>query len=140
MQKDVWIKVKGISLSGGEEDITELKTSGNYYRKNDKIYILYEEIPEDAGHAAKNTLKLYGDCVELIRKGGNSVNIVFSPKESWESQYVTPYGCLKMTFVTESISIEERADEIAVMIKYQILSGEDVLSENVLEITVSENK
>lgn len=78
--------------------------------------------------------------MELIRRGDSSVNIIFSPKDSWESQYITPYGCLKMTFATESISIEERADEIAVMIKYEILSGEDVLSENVLEITASENK
>ena len=43
MKKDVLITVKGTQRVSGETDVTEMMTTGRFYRKNKLYYISYEE-------------------------------------------------------------------------------------------------
>ena len=42
MKKDVLITVKGTQRVSGETDVTEMMTTGRFYRKNKLYYISYE--------------------------------------------------------------------------------------------------
>ena len=46
MTKDVLISISGVQLLEGDTNDVELITAGDYYNKNGKHYIRYEEIQE----------------------------------------------------------------------------------------------
>ena len=48
MTKDVLISISGLQFAGGENsEPVEVITSGSYYKKNGRHYILYDEVAED---------------------------------------------------------------------------------------------
>ena len=51
MNKDVLITVNGLRLADSDEDDIQLVTSGKYYNKGGKDYILYEEYLGEIGRA-----------------------------------------------------------------------------------------
>ncbi|MBR3644477.1 MAG: DUF1934 family protein, partial [Parasporobacterium sp.] len=58
MTKDVMISVSGIQFGpdvDGEK--VEVITKGNYYKKKNKHYLLYDEITEGIDGVTKNTVK-----------------------------------------------------------------------------------
>ena len=46
MTKEVLVTVSGLQSMGGESDQIQVITAGNYYRKNGKHYIVYDEMIE----------------------------------------------------------------------------------------------
>ncbi len=139
MQKNVLINVKGTQYLDDDKDVTELITTGSYYEKNNKEYILYEEVSDDSLQVTKNTLKLSEDEVELIRHGESNVNIVFKAGVNWESYYMTPVGSMKMTFCTKEVDIDRSKDtSISIMIKYAIQFDYQTVAEYLMEIDIKE--
>lgn len=57
-------------------DPIEMMTTGAYYLRNGKHYILYDELSED-NEIVKNVIKIGPKSVELTRKGGQSSHMVF---------------------------------------------------------------
>ena len=47
MNKDVLISINGLQVAEGTDDSVEVVTVGEYYNRNDKHYIIYEDIDED---------------------------------------------------------------------------------------------
>ena len=139
MQKNVLIKIKGTQFQDNEPEVTELITTGSCYDKNGKTYILYEEVSDESMRTTKNTIKLYDNKAELIRRGESSVNITFEAGVKWDSYYMTPMGNLKMTFHTKSISINTDIEGcISVIIKYEILADCRTVADYLMEITVTD--
>ena len=77
MTKDVLISVSGLQAMGGESDNIEVITAGNYYQKNGKHYIVYDEVMEGFDGVIKNTIKVGPDCMDVIKHGIASVHRVF---------------------------------------------------------------
>ncbi len=136
MQKNVLINVKGTQYLEGDKDVTELITTGSFYEKNNKKYILYEEVSDDSMKVTKNTLKLSENEVELIRHGESNVNIVFKAGVSWDSYYMTPLGNMKMTFCTKELDISEEEEHISIIIKYEIQFDYQTMAEYLMEIDI----
>ena len=67
MTKEVLISISGIQMSGEEENDIEMVTIGDYYRKNGKHYIIYDEIPEGETEVIKNTIKVGPDVMDIIK-------------------------------------------------------------------------
>lgn len=44
MTRDVLVRISGLQLIDGEHDDVEVITSGDYFWKNGKHYILYDEV------------------------------------------------------------------------------------------------
>ena len=66
MTKDVLISISGLQFAGGENsEPVEVITSGSYYKKNGRHYILYDEVAEDTAGTPKNIIKI-GDDVILV--------------------------------------------------------------------------
>ena len=56
MVKDVLLSVQGLQMSPEDgSDTVELITSGEYYYRNDKHYLLYEEVTEGFAKPTKNS-------------------------------------------------------------------------------------
>lgn len=138
MHKKVLIKIKGTQFQGEDSDVTELITTGSRYEKNNKTYILYDEISDESMQVTKNTIKISDNEIKLIKRGESSVDIEFRPGERWNSYYMTPFGNLKMTFCTDEVSVFETDGIMSVIIRYCIEADFEKVAEYLLEIQVEE--
>ena len=76
MTKDVLINISGLQMELDDGEPVEMMTTGDYYLKNGKHFILYDEI-EDDHQVVKNILKIGPKTVEISKKGGRNSHMVF---------------------------------------------------------------
>ena len=119
MTKDVLIKISGMQFDVQDEAI-ELIVPGNYYIKNDKHYVLFEEQPEDNGPVTKNIVKFDDTFFEMIKKGGNNSYLRFDKNKKNSTVYQTPAGPMQIDVLTHDFLVKEMEDEIAVKVKYAL--------------------
>lgn len=117
MTKDVLVQISGMQFDVESEAI-ELMVPGNYYIKNDKHYVLFEEQPETQGPVTKNIVKFDSDFFELTKKGGNNSYLRFDKDKMNSSIYQTPVGPIQLDVLTQELNINETEDEISVNVKY----------------------
>lgn len=115
MTKDVIVSISGMQFDTQGDTPLEVITVGNYYYKNGKHYILYDEMLDDSGVETKNTIKISGDRVDVIKKGQNNVHMVFEPYHKNMACYQTPYGSMMIGINTLGITKEE--DELNIRTK-----------------------
>ena len=77
MTKDVVVSLKGLQLAPDQQsDAVEVIAPGEYYIRNNKHYVLFEEIMEGETQTLKNMLKFNENYLEFTRKGPMSTEIV----------------------------------------------------------------
>lgn len=119
MTKDVIVKISGLQFAGEEDnDSIEVVTFGTYYKKNNKHYVLYDEVMEGTTEITKNVIKISEDSMEVTRKGSASVHMVFEKDKKNVSYYHTPFGNLLIGIDAKRIQIEESDLDINVKVKY----------------------
>ena len=123
MTKDVLVTVKGLQYSldgeGGDDQRIETITRGNYYLKNGKHYVTYEESP-DGSVNIKTMLKFDESFFELTRKGQYSVHMLFEEGKKNYTDYRTPFGNFVVGIDTSLIDIKEKEKEILLHIDYDM--------------------
>lgn len=141
MTKDVLVRISGVHQSPGEnitdvDEAIELIVPGAYYYKNNKQYILYEEIGEN-GEITKNQLKIYDDKHVEIRKSGSlSVCMMFETGKIHPAAYQTPFGEIKIAMDTRAIEMEEEENRISIEIDYRLEVNREPLADCCIEINV----
>ena len=100
MTKDVLVSISGKHIDimddparGYEvgEDGIEVVTPANYYCRNGKHYILYDEVLEGMAGTIKNKIKITGtDCLEIMKSGVTSSHMVFEKNKKNLTYYKTP--------------------------------------------------
>lgn len=135
MTRDVLISISGVQFSGGEQDDIELITIGDYFVKNGKHYILYDEVGDGRGEVVRNTIKILPDCMDIIKKGSSSVHMTFEKNRKNLSCYATPVGDLMIGISTNQIFVEEKEDLLKVAVEYSLDINYEHISE--CNITVS---
>lgn len=118
----------------GEELTTKTDTAADYYEKNGSRYFLYDETQEDTPMVAKNILKLKGGLLELTKRGTVTTHMVFEAGREYCTNYVTPYGCLKMEIATRSVESSFHDGEMKIRIDYALFSDHRFLSDCTLTI------
>ena len=69
MTKEVLIKISGLQFAGDtENEPVEIITSGDYYKRNGKHYILYDEVMEGFTETTKNIIKLNEDMLDITKR------------------------------------------------------------------------
>ena len=71
MTKDVLLSIRGLQfVAREEEDIepVEMITAGDYYKKNGKHYIMYDEVMEGFDGNTRNIIKLTEDSLDITKK------------------------------------------------------------------------
>lgn len=120
MTKDVLVTVKGSQfMSAGNEKI-EIVVPGNYYKKNNKHYVIYEEIIDGSSDITKNRLKFDDKAFNLVRTGAINVNMLLEENKRNVSSYLTPFGELMVGFDVKNINIDETENLINIGINYDL--------------------
>ena len=134
MTKDVLVKISGLQFAGEEDnDSIEVITFGTYYKKNNKHYVLYDEVMEGTAEVTKNVIKIGADSMEVTRKGPASVHMVFEKDKKNVSYYHTPFGNLLIGINAKSIQLDESDLDINVRVNY----GLEINYEHVAECHIT---
>lgn len=137
MTKDIIITISGLHDNEGVTDAPiETMTPGQYFFKNGKHYVVYDEIIEGLEGSLKSTIKFTEDQVELIRNGAASARMVFQPGQEHMIIYQTPMGPLSISVYTEDIDSEIGEEKMSLKIDYSIKTEDVVVSESTVNIEI----
>lgn len=130
MTKDVLVSISGMHeeiLEETKEEIEEedeaieVVTPANYYFRNQKHYIVYDEVVEGSSATIKNKIKITGnDCVEIMKSGLSSSHMVFEKDKKSLTYYKTPYGQMLVGVNTRNLEISVTENNIDVLIDYEL--------------------
>ena len=124
MTKDVLLKISGLQFAAEQDDSdlepVEIIAPGQYYYKNGKHYIFYDEFMEGFDSVTKNVLKLKEDCLEITKKGTANVHMVFEKDKKNMTCYTTPFGSLMMGIDAKDITVEETDGQINAQVEYAL--------------------
>lgn len=138
MTKEVLLTLQGLQFDQREvdSDKIEMVTVGDYFKKNDRHYVVYEEITEGFEQPTKNRLKFSDHMVELTRNGLVNVHMVFQENKKNMSNYNTPFGQILVGIDTKRISIDEKEDNIVVDVDYALDINYEFLSDCHIKIDI----
>ena len=92
MTKDVLITISGVQMLDDDDEDVEMVTRGDYYQKNGKHYIMYDEQMEGFEGTVKNIIKVSPGSVDIIKKGITSAHMQFEKNKKNLSCYNTSGG------------------------------------------------
>lgn len=136
MNKKVMINISGLQLDVSSEEPIELMTTGDYYLKNGKHYILYDELTDDS-QIVKNRLKISPKVVEVTKKGAGSSHMVFERGKENLTYYDTPFGSLLLGINTSKIDLKEKEDSMDLHIDYGLSINSDHISDCSIDVSIS---
>jgi len=103
MEDNVKIKIIGTQSDMTDNESTTFLTTGKWYKKNGKDYILYTDHELIDSAVTKTRVTYDGKCLSVIRNGGTNTHLLFEPKTSHIMPYETPMGFLEMVSTTKEI-------------------------------------
>lgn len=136
MTKDVLITISGLQMTDGENNDIEMIMAGNYYLKNGKHYITYEEVMEGFSGVVKNTIKIQPDSMDIIKTGITNVHMTFEKNKKRLTCYATPIGGLMVGLDTKTISVDEMEDRLTVKVEYSLDINYQHVSECSIKVDV----
>ena len=137
MTKDIILTISGLHDNEGEIDAPiETMTPGQYFMKNGKHYVVYDEVIEGLEGTLKSTSKFTENQVELIRTGAASSRMIFQHGQEHMVVYQTPMGPLSISLYTEDIQTELGEERMNLKIDYSIKTEGIVISESTVHIEV----
>ena len=120
MTRDVLISIRGAQFSEFDQNDVEMITAGDYFMKNGKHYILYDEMMEDSSEVVKNTIKVQPDSMDILKRGCITTHMVFEKDKKNQSCYLTPMGELVVGIQTNDIRVEEEENLIKINVEYSL--------------------
>lgn len=137
MTKDIILTISGLHATDGDSDAPiETMTPAQYYMKNGKHYVVYDEILDGLEGTLKSTIKFTENQVELIRNGAASARMIFQPGQEHMVIYQTPMGPLSISLYTEDMEIAVGEDQICLRIDYSLKTEDIVVSESTVNISL----
>ena len=120
MTKDVLVTISGVHTMDREDSDVEMIVRGDYYQKNGKHYILYEEVLEGMEERVKNVIKISPFSMDIIKNGAASSHMLFEKNKKNLSCYSTPVGNLVIGIQANHFSLEEQENSIKVNVDYSL--------------------
>lgn len=135
MTKDIILTISGLHATDGDSDgPVEIMTPAQYYLKNGKHYLLFEEVLEGLEGKIKSTIKFTDDKVELVRTGAASTRMVFERDREHTTVYQTAMGPLYISIYTEDLTVEITEEQMNLHIDYLLKSGDEVITESTVTL------
>ena len=121
MTKDVLVKISGLQFAEDQDNgPVEIITTGNYYKKNGKHYILYDEVQEGFDGVTKSVIKVNDDFLDVTKKGVTNVHMMFEKNKKNMSYYNTPFGNLLVGINATDVKVNETEDNIDIKVDYKL--------------------
>ncbi len=140
MKKDVLVSISGLQFEIDKEETVEVISVGEYYNRNGKHYILYDEILEEVEGITRCTLKISDKQVSIQKKGANNVHMIFEVNRKNVTYYSTPFGDLQIGINTTSIKVTEEEEQILANIKYELDINYSHVSDCEIQIKITSRK
>ncbi len=140
MNKEVLVSISGLQFVEDNKDAIEMITVGDYYMKNDKHYLVFEETMEGFEGTTRNMIKFNEHMVDITKKGITNVHMIFEEKQKNMTYYDTPFGNLLIGISTNNIDIEEEESAINIKIDYSLDINYEFVSDCKINISVKEKK
>lgn len=137
MAKDVLVSVKGTQYMDSESDSIEVITSGTWYEKNGRQYLMYEETYEEMQVTTKNTVKITPNLIEVTKKGAVASKMIYELGKKHMSNYMTPMGLIVLGITTKEIFVEADEEKLQAEIRYAMEMNGQFVSENILTMTAT---
>lgn len=134
MTKEVLVSISGLQFAEQmDSEPVEVITSGDYYKKNGKHYIIYEEVSEGFDGTTKNIIKLGEGSLDITKRGAVNVHMMFEKGKKNVTYYYTPYGSLLIGIDATKIEVEETEQDIHVTVDYAL----DINYEHMADCTIT---
>lgn len=117
---------------GSKQNTIKMKALANSYEKNGILYVIYKE-SLDENIKVSTMLKITKDSLTLTRTGNVKQQQIFCSGKESISNYVTPYGNLKMKVKTHRLEINSGIIQ-EIKIDYALYINNDWQSDNKLVI------
>jgi uncharacterized beta-barrel protein YwiB (DUF1934 family) len=114
MTKDVLITIRGVHTMDEEDNDVEMIVRGDYYQKNGKHYVLYEELLEGFKEPVKNIIKITPTSMDITKKGTATTHMLFEKNRKNISCYSTPLGEMVVGIQANHFAVDEQADSLKV--------------------------
>ena len=138
MPRKVSVVVRGEHRESGELSkegyVLETRAMGEYYYKDGKHFIRYEE--ESGEGAVSNYIKIQETAMEHIKKGAMQSHMNFEKGKLHHSRYLTPVGELLVGVETKKFQCRENEEGIFVTTEYDLLVGEEKIAETMVELLI----
>lgn len=146
MTKDVLVSISGKHIDimndpakgyeTGDDEI-EVVTPANYYCRNGKHYIIYDEVLEGMAGTVRNKIKITGtDAVETMKSGLSSSHMVFEKNKKNLTYYKTPYGQMLVGVNTRNMEIRVEDDKIGVQVDYELDVNHEPLADCKIKMNI----
>nr|WP_294484565.1 DUF1934 domain-containing protein [uncultured Anaerosporobacter sp.] len=140
MTKDVLVTIAGLQYELESEEPIEVITAGQYFCKNEKHYVLYDEILDESNEVCKNRIKIGTDMVEILKSGASNVHMVFELGKKNLTYYNTPFGSLLIGIDTTKIVCSESEEAIELNIEYGLEVNYSHVSDCSITVKVTPKK
>lgn len=121
MTKQVLVAISGLQfIEGNDEEPLEVITAGDYYLKNNKHYVIYDEVMEGFSGTTKNVIKFQDNMLDITKKGVTNVHMVFEENKKNVTYYGTPFGTLLIGIMAKNVEVEESPENIEVKVDYTL--------------------
>lgn len=141
MTKDVIITIRGLQAGPDTDgEPIEMIVPGEYFYKNEKHYLLYEEAVEGETEINKNRIKFMPGYMELNKRGVMSVHMVFEEHKKNITHYCTPYGSMMLGVDAKSVIIDEKEDVMEIKVAYGLELNQEHIADCDIKITVQAKK
>lgn len=122
MTKEVLVKISGLHTMEQEQenDQVEMITAGDYFLKNGKHYVVYEETLEGFDGNVRNTVKITDNKLEIRKQGVAMAHMIFEKDKKNLTRYATPMGEMIVEVTTNAIEMTEEEDRLNVCVNYAL--------------------
>jgi uncharacterized beta-barrel protein YwiB (DUF1934 family) len=138
-KKKIWISITGRTKhSEGKEDVIELVTEGEMYRKSTSDYIIYDETEVSGLEGTTTTLQIDKGKMSIIRLGSTNSHMIFEKGRKNFNTYATPYGDMTMSVYTHKLDVDYDSEDMPtdIHINYNVEIQGLMSSDNELNIHV----
>lgn len=130
MTKQVLLTIAGLQFMDEEQsEPVEIITAGDYYFRNGKHFVMYDEPVEGSSQSIHNTMKIGPESLEVMKKGLTNVHMVFEKNKKNLSFYETPFGSFQVGIQTSEVEIRETENNIDVQVAYALDINDEYLAD-----------
>lgn len=141
MTKDVLVAISGLQIADADADKDaqpiEVINPGEYYLKNGKHYIIFDEVMEGFDGVTKNRIKIDDDYLELKKNGVANVHMVFEKNKKNITCYETPYGNLMLGINANRFDFNETEQNISLNVDYSLDINYQAFAECKIQIRIT---
>lgn len=120
MTRNVLVRISGLQKIDGENDDFEVITTGDYFLKNGRHYIIYDEMMEGVEGNIHSTLKITPTKLDVLKNGAVGTHMVFEQDQKSLTRYATPMGEMIVGISTNRIYLDEQEDRLKVTVDYSL--------------------